>query len=254
MRTKQVNSYKKRAVISSLIILVVIPALIFLGATLWGGSGLKLSLFSRTVVLRPYYLTSLLILLCTFLPFALSFEKRKPQAREIVVVSVLCALAVAGRAVFFMLPQFKPITAIVIISGVALGGQAGFVVGAVSGFVSNFFFGQGPWTPWQMFSFGVIGFLAGVLAKKGWLPRRRVPLAVFGGAAALFVYGGIMNFSSLLLAAPEINWGYLLFYYGAGLPMDLIHAASTVVFLLLLSKPMIEKLDRIQLKFGLMRE
>ena len=97
------------------------------------------------------------------IPFAFAFENRKPKARELVIISSLCAIGVVGRTAFFMLPQFKPVAAIVIISGVAFGGETGFLVGAITAFVSNFFFGQGPWTPWQMFSFGIIGFLAGIM-------------------------------------------------------------------------------------------
>ena len=84
------------------------------------------------------------------------FEDRKPQAREVLLIAVMAAIAVVGRMAFFMLPQFKPVTAIVIITGISLGAEAGFLTGAVAGFVSNFFFGQGPWTPWQMFAFGII--------------------------------------------------------------------------------------------------
>ena len=107
---------------------------------------------------RKYYFTSLMIILESMLPFLFLFEKRRPKARELVVVGVLCAMAVAGRSAFFMLPQFKPVLAIVIVSGVCFGAETGFLVGAVAAFVSNMFFGQGPWTPWQMFAFGMIGF------------------------------------------------------------------------------------------------
>ena len=131
---------------------------------------------------RKYYFISMLIILETMLPFAMVFEGRKPQARELIIISVLCAIGVAGRAAFFMLPQFKPVVAIVIIAGVTFGGEAGFLVGAVTGFVSNMFFGQGPWTPWQMFAFGIIGFLAGVLFRKGFLRRSTIALCIFGGA------------------------------------------------------------------------
>ena len=107
------------------------------------------------------------------IPFFMVFESRKPKARELIIISVLCAIAVSGRTAFFMTPQFKPVVAIVIISGVCFGGEAGFLVGAMTGFVSNFFFGQGPWTPWQMFCFGIIGFLAGILYKKGILKNNK---------------------------------------------------------------------------------
>ncbi|MBQ9108630.1 MAG: ECF transporter S component, partial [Oscillospiraceae bacterium] len=105
------------------------------------------------------------------LPFFLVFEGRKPKPRELVVIAVLCAIGVAGRGAFFMLPQFKPVLALTIIAGVAFGGEAGFLVGAVTMLVSNMIFSQGPWTPWQMFSMGAIGFLSGVLFRKGLLRR-----------------------------------------------------------------------------------
>lgn len=229
-----------RTLLSLFLVLVLIPATILLGVFVLQD--------------RAYYFISLLLIVYTMLPFLLLFEKRKPQARELVVVAVLCAIAVAGRAAFFMIPQVKPVMAVVIITGVALGPQAGFLTGAVSAFVSNFFFGQGPWTPWQMFCFGIAGFLAGLLFRKGRLRAGRVSLSVFGGLATLVIYGGIMNPASLLMGSAKLTWGAVVTSYAAGLPMDLIHAASTVVFLLVLAKPMLEKLTRIQVKYGLLRE
>ena len=99
------------------------------------------------------------------LPFFLVFESRKPQARELVLIATLCAVAVAGRSAFFFLPQFKPVAAFIILAGAAFGGETGFLVGAVTMLCSNMFFGQGPWTPYQMFAMGLIGFLAGVLFR-----------------------------------------------------------------------------------------
>ncbi|MPN25592.1 hypothetical protein SDC9_173004 [bioreactor metagenome] len=150
-----------------------------------------------------------------------------------------------------MLPQFKPVVAIVIIAGVAFGGESGFLVGAVTGFVSNIFFGQGPWTPWQMFAFGIIGFLAGVLFRKGILRRNRMALSIFGGLSTFFIYGGIMNPASVFMfqARPVKQMFYLA--YIQGIPFDLVHAAATITFLWLISRPMLEKLDRIKTKYGL---
>ncbi len=93
---------------------------------------------------RKYYFISLLIILETMLSFAFVFENRRRAARELVILAVMCAIGAAGRAAFFMLPQFKPSLAIVIIAGAAFGKEAGFFVGAVTMFVSNMFFGQGP--------------------------------------------------------------------------------------------------------------
>ena len=86
-------------------------------------------------------------------------ERRRPQAREVAVIAVLCALGVAGRAAFSMLPQCKPVIALTVLTGAALGGESGFLVGAVTMLASNVLFGQGPWTPWQMFALGLIGLL-----------------------------------------------------------------------------------------------
>ena len=152
----------------------------------------------------------------------------------------------------FMLPQFKPILALTIIAGVAFGGETGFLVGAVTMLTSNMLFSQGPWTPWQMFAMGIIGFLAGVLFKKGWLRRTRSSLAVFGAFSAVIIYGGIMNpAAAFMVSAEGITLKTLFAYYITGLPMDLIHAFGTVLFIMFAAEPMLEKMDRIKVKYGL---
>ena len=203
---------------------------------------------------QQYALESVLVLFECMLPFFLVFEGRKPQARELVVIAVLCAISVAGRAAFFMLPQFKPVMAMTIIAGVALGGESGFLVGALSMLVSNMLFSQGPWTPWQMFCMGIIGFLAGVLFRKGLLRRTRGSLCVFGVFSAIVIYGGIMNPASVLMWAntETLTWKMVLTYYVTGFPLDCVHAAATAFFLWIAAEPMLEKLDRIKLKYGLM--
>ena len=202
---------------------------------------------------RKYYFISLLIILEAMIPFFAVFEGKKPQAREIVVISALCALAVAGRAAFYMLPEFKPVAAIVIISGVCFGGEAGFLVGAVSAFVSNFFFGQGAWTPWQMFSFGIIGFLSGVLFRKGFLRNTKLSLCIFGFVSVFVIYGGIMNASYVIQSQSGLTRDMFLAAYLSGAPFDFIHSASTAFFLWFISEEMIEKLERIKIKYGLIK-
>ncbi|NMA03633.1 MAG: ECF transporter S component [Clostridiales bacterium] len=201
---------------------------------------------------RKYYFISLLMVIYAIIPFAMIFENRKPQARELVIIAVLSAIAVAGRGAFFMLPQFKPVIAIVIIAGACFGAESGFLVGAIAGFVSNLFFGQGPWTPWQMFCFGIIGFLSGVLYKKGILKNTRLSLCIFGGLSTFFIYGGIINISSLLIFMPRFSWKALLATYVSGFWFDIVHTAATVFFLYIISQPMIEKLERVKTKYGLM--
>ncbi|MCL1951640.1 MAG: ATP-binding cassette domain-containing protein, partial [Oscillospiraceae bacterium] len=193
----------RRTVAAAAMILLLIPLTLYMGIHLWGG--------------RKYYFIGLLMIAEAMLPFALVFEKRRLQARELVVLAVLTALAVAGRSAFFMLPQFKPVAALVIIAGVAFGGEAGFLVGAMTGFVSNMLFGQGPWTPWQMFAFGLIGFLAGVMFKKGLLLRGRAALCVFGGLAVFVIYGGLLDGQSALMFLPNPTRAGVLAVYLQGI-------------------------------------
>lgn len=200
---------------------------------------------------RKYYFISLMLLIYAMLSFFLHFEGRRPQARELVLIAVLCAVGVAGRAAFFMVPQVKPLLAIVLLSGICFGGETGFLVGAVSALLSNMIFGQGPWTPWQMFAQGLSGYLGGLIFQEKGLPRRTVPICIFGGFAALVIYGGIMNPASVLTAGIPLTTGAILTGYAAGLPFDALHALSTIVFLAILTKPVLGKLDRIKIKYGL---
>ena len=200
---------------------------------------------------RQFYFISLTILFLGMLPFALLFENRKPEAKEVVVLSVMCAIAVTGRVAFFMVPQVKPILAIIIITGIIFGKESGFLVGMMAAFVSNFFFGQGPWTPWQMMCMGLIGMLAGILFKRGRLPRNKYLIMLYGGFSTLIIYGGIINIGAALMWSSQINWQIILSFYLTGLPFDLVHAGGTMLFLFILARPMIEKLERVQLKYGM---
>lgn len=202
---------------------------------------------------RKYLLVSLAVLLSAMLSFFMLFERRRPPARDLVTLAVLCALAVAGRAAFFMLPQFKPVAAVVILTGVCLGAQPGFLVGAVSALVSNFLFGQGPNTPFQMFAFGLVGLLAGLLFAHGPLPAKKVPLCVFGGLSTFLIYGGIVNCGTVLVSGLPPTVPFFLAAAVAGAPFDLIHAFSTVFFLFFLFRPMTEKIERMKRKYGIMQ-
>lgn len=198
---------------------------------------------------RNYYFISTLIILEIMIPFCIQFEGKNPRARELVVISVLCTIVAVGRGAFFMLPQFKPAIALIIITGVCFGGETGFLVGAVSGFVSNFFFGQGPWTPWQMVAFGMIGFVAGVLFNKELLRKTKATLCLFGGVATLIIYGGIMNPASVILWQANPTVEMIISSYIMGFPFDLVHAVSTAFFLWFISEPMIEKIERVKSKY-----
>lgn len=232
------RNLSKRTLNLAAIILIVIPITIYIGVYYLGD--------------RKYYFISLLIILEVMVPFIAAFEDRKVQARELVVIAVLCALGVTGRTAFFMLPQFKPVAAIVIISGIAFGGESGFLVGAMTMLISNILYGQGPWTPWQMFAMGIIGFWGGILFRKGVLRRNRMSMATFGGLAVFLIYGGLMNPAAVIMFQSNITWPMILASYISGLPFDLIHAFATFFFLLIIGEPMLEKLDRIKVKYGLL--
>lgn len=237
---KHKGKLSKRTIASMFLILILIPVTIWIGITLFDD--------------RKYFVISLAIAVYCMLPFFLIFEGRKPQARELLTIAVLVAIAVAGRAAFFMVPSFKPVVAVTIISAVCFGAESGFLVGALSMLSSNMLFGQGPWTPWQMFAAGIIGFLAGILFQKGWLKARKISLCIYGFLATVFIYGGIMNPASLVLTSYAITKRNLLAIYMSGLPVDLVHASATVIFLWIASKPMIEKLERIKVKYGMIEE
>lgn len=236
---KSEQRISKRTLAAAGLILLAVPITLYIG----------------TAVLenKKYYFISLLMIFEIMIPFFMIFESRKPEAKEIVIISVLCTIAVAGRAAFFMIPQFKPVVAIIIISGVCFGGETGFLVGAITGFISNFFFGQGPWTPWQMFAFGIIGFFAGVLFQKGFLKKTRLSLCIFGFLATLLIYGGIMNPASVIMWQKKITYEMLVSSYAVGIPFDFIHSVSTVFFLWFISEPMIDKLERVKVKYGLIK-
>lgn len=219
------------------------------------GSALCLLLIPLTIYIgiiplegKHYNLIAIAVLLECIAPFVLLFEGRRPQPRELVTIAVLCALGVAGRSAFAMLPQFKPVLALTILSGIALGPQQGFLVGAMTMLASNMLFSQGPWTPWQMFAMGFCGFLSGLLLRRrtpGWLG-----LSVFGAIVAVVVYGGIMNFSSAVTwNAQSLTLPLVAGYCLTGLPMDLIHGAATAAFLALMGVPVLKKLERLQEKY-----
>lgn len=200
---------------------------------------------------RSYYLTSLIIILLAMLPFFIRFERKKPQVREIVLLAVMTALAVAGRAAFYWAPQFKPVCAIVILTAAAFNAQAGFITGAAAALISNIFFGQGPWTPWQMLGFGLVGFFAGILFYDREV--KTVPLLTYGFFSVLIIYGLLLDTASLLIYSQNISINALLAMYASGFVFNLIHATATLVFLLLLKKPILSKLSRIKTKYDLLR-
>ena len=229
---------KKSNIATLLVFLLLIPATLFLGTKIPG---------------RSYYITGTLIILELLAPFFMAFEGRKPQARELVVIAVMCAIAIAAR-VAIPIPNFKAIFAVIMLSGIAFGPEAGFMVGAISAFASNFFYGQGPYTPWQMMAYGAGGMLAGFCFAKGRLPRKPWVMAIFGFFAVVLWVGPLLDTSSVFLMLSDINWNSLLLTYGAGLSVNISQAACTVLIMLLFGRPLLDKLDRIKVKYGMMED
>lgn len=201
---------------------------------------------------RKYLFISMMTAVLSCIPFWTSLSRGKYSAKKVVLIAVLVAIATAGRSVFFMFPGIKPMAAVVIVTGISLGAEAGFLTGSLTMLLSNMLFGQGPWTPWQMFSMGLIGLLAGLLATAGKeRMEKRSSLCLLGLISPLVIYGGIMNFASLLMMSYTINKESIIAIYLSGIPMDMLHAVSTVIFLAVGGKPMLEKIERVKKKHGI---
>ena len=316
---------KKRTLIASLCIFILMPATIAFSTFFLKGS--------------KYMITSLLLIIYTMVPFFMIFEKRKPKAREVVIIAMMTAITVVAQIFFHVILPVQVGTAMIIISGVALGPEAGFMVGALGRFVCNFYMGQGPWSPWQMFCWGLLGFLAGLTFNKvtvknrfeemekagraesikaleerksrtfrmvmgpvmcvlfgavlayvsylivpgedntfwGWrlyafgaagllvgavLQRKRMPvdslsLSAFTFFTTVIIYGGIMNmatmFTSSGIPGNSISFNTLRTLYVSGLPYDMYHGITAAVCMFVIGNPMIEKLERIKIKYGIYR-
>lgn len=181
--------------------------------------------------------------------FFLAYEWARPSLRETMPVVVLAALAAAGRIIFAPIPDVKPVSAICIMAGAVFGRRSGFMVGALAALVSNFFFGQGAWTPWQMYAWGLVGWLGGVLASRGAF-ERQWPVYVYGFASGL-LYGLILNLWSILGFYHPETIAEALVIWAAALPFDVIHGVATVGFLALLWAPWHRKLARLKTAYGL---
>ena len=193
-------------------------------------------------------LTLMVALAAIALLFA-SFEASRPALRQLMPTSVLAALAAAGRVLFAPVPDVKPVSAIAIVAGAALGRRSGFVVGALAALISNFFFGQGSWTPWQMYAWGLVGYIAGVLAEHGANDHPRV-LCAWGLASGL-VYGLILNGYYVLGFVRPLTWQAVALAFAAALPFDLIHSVATAGFLFAILKPWGAAIRRAVSKYGL---
>jgi len=225
-----IKNEKIRLTLRYLIPLLLIPLTVWLGSSVFDA--------------KRHIFVSLAVALLTIVLFVAGFERKSVGTRRMVIVAVMIALSVVGR----FIPFFKPITALSVICAIYLGAESGFAVGAFSVLLSNFFFGQGPWTPFQMLAFGLIGFISGILAPH--LRKSRVLLIVFGGICGVF-YTLIMDVWTILWYDSSFDLKVYVAAFVTALPHTLLYTASNVVFLWLMAKPFGEKLARIKKKYGI---
>lgn len=289
----------KRTKCTAIIVVTVLPLLLIAYSSFekWRPPvqyGVEYTLADH-LMMNADILLALLFLQISSVPFFLVFDHRRPQARELIPVAVMAALAVVGRTVFSIvpLPNFKPCSAIIIITAIVFGGETGFLTGALTAFVSNFIFGQGPWTPWQMFCWGLIGLLTGIMKNAGAFstvgradaPRRHRPVSkrwerlcpdgtargdllafarrtterapmglCLWGLATGFLYGWIMNLQFIIGYIDPITWHTVAAAYVSSFFFDLSHGVCTFLVLWALADPWCRKLERIKVKFGLEKE
>ena len=238
MSNESVKKNNKSLRISLVVILVLIPV-VFMAGNYLGD--------------RKMYITSVIIMLLSMVPFFAGFESRKPQARELVIIAIMCALTVASRAALVWLPNFKPMGAIVMMTGMAFGPQAGFLTGSLSMLISNMIFGQGPWTPWQMFAYGLLGFLASFLYKGKILDDNKpIKCAVAGFVLMVAFVGIILDTCSVFTMAAYITIDSIWTIYLFGLPVNLTQGICVALTMYFLVKPIMAKLMRIKRKYGIL--
>ena len=228
----------KHSGIALLIVFIVcIPLTLFFGSKIPG---------------RNHYITGLLIMAELLVPFVMAFG-RKPQAREIVVVLILCVLAILARVVI-PIPHFKPAFAIILLAGMGFGPETGFMVGAACAYFGNFLAGQGPYTPWQMLAYGAGGMLAGFIYRNRLLPRKPAVMAVFGFAACVVWIGPLLDLSTILLTVDKLSWSSAASIFRSGLPVNAMQGLCTAIVMILLGKPVLQKFDRVKLRFGMLED
>ncbi|MEE1038571.1 MAG: ECF transporter S component [Eubacterium sp.] len=194
---------RKRLKVTTLVI-VMIPMVILLFSSIFGGNS--------------YIVASGLIMAAICAPFFMVFEKRKPKAREIVLIAMMSAVTVAVHTAFHIVLPVQIGTAMVIISGISLGPEAGFLIGAFSRLMCNFYLGHGPWTPWQMFCWGLLGFLAGLIFDRGQEDKLKSRnFAVVAGPLMTMIFALLIGYAVFLIApgSDDTFFGWRTYAFGA---------------------------------------
>ena len=226
---RPIRSARLRRLIRILVPCILAPGLVALGITVFHE--------------KRYAFISLCLAAAAVVLFAAGFDKKKTGTRRLVIVSVLTALSIVGR----FIPIFKPVTALTVLTGMYLGAESGFLAGSLTALLSNFYFGQGPWTPFQMLSWGLIGFFAGVMRE---LLKRRRPLLFLYGIFAGMLYSFIMDVWTVVWYNGDFAVSLYLSALVSAIPYTATYVLSNVVFLWVFARPFGEKLDRIHIKYG----
>lgn len=169
-------------------------------------------------------------------------EKKNTDTKKLVLIAVMTAMSVAGRFIFALTPGFKPVTALVVLTGMYLGAEAGFLCGALTALVSNFYFGQGPWTPFQMLVWGILGLLAAAFSFG--LKKSRILLMLYGIFAGI-AFSLLMDVFTVLWVQGTFSWSYYLVCITAALPYTILYAVSNVIFLWVLGNSVGRKISHI---------
>ncbi|MBO4584192.1 MAG: ECF transporter S component [Clostridia bacterium] len=223
-----------RKKLSIALLLISVPIIVLLGFTVFAD--------------KSYAYLSLIIVVFALAALFLSFEKKENSARQLIVIAIMCVLSIVGRLVFAVIPAFKPVTAIIILLSMYFGGEAGFICGAMTALISNFYFGQGPWTPYQMLAWGLVGLFAGLLAP---LLRRNLIITCVYGALAGVIFSLIMDINTAMWYTNVFDFGVYATKIASSLPFTITYAVSNVIFLLLLAKPIGKKIERLKIKYGI---
>lgn len=199
---------------------------------------------------NAYLLVSFVIIACTMIPFFARFEIRKITGREVVILAILAAIAAVSRVPFAGLPSVQPTSFVIIVTGLVFGAESGFMVGAIAAIVSNFFLGQGPWTPWQMYGWGMMGMMAGLLRNTWWMKKMWGKL-IFGFIWG-YLFGWFMNSWIVVSNIENMTWEFFISIFVGSLYFDLAHGISNVFFLLIFSTSWIKIMNRFKKKYGLL--
>ncbi|MEJ8777937.1 ECF transporter S component [Pseudogracilibacillus sp. ICA-222130] len=199
---------------------------------------------------ESYLLLSFSIIAITMIPFFIRFEVKRISSREVVILAILAAIAAVSRVPFAPLPSVQPTSFVIMIAGLVFGAESGFIVGAVAAIVSNIFLGQGPWTPWQMYAWGMLGMTAGLFRNRWWMKQMWGKL-IFGFVWG-YVFGWFMNFWIIVSSIENFTWEFFISIYVASIYFDLAHGLSNVFFIAVFSTSWIRILTRFKRKYGLL--